>query len=137
MSCLENGSGKEADVAFNKLGLTHRAIQFLLKELPGLKAVSQPQQRDPTATTTSIPSPSPAPTIPSTTLPLISPPSSSSPAAIPPMPSEGNENDEDEEPLEVNESGCARFERFMGRKQFDIMGWLASKHRRAPAVCNT
>jgi len=47
-------------------------------------------------------------------------------------------NQLDEEPIQENESGCARTEIFKGRKPFDMFGWLASKHRKGPdsTVCN-
>lgn len=35
-------------------------------------------------------------------------------------------------PVKINPSGCARTEGFLGRKPFDMFGWLASRHRKAP-----
>jgi len=36
-------------------------------------------------------------------------------------------------PVKINASGCARTEGFTKRKPFDMFGWLASRHRKAPA----
>ncbi|CAL8111892.1 unnamed protein product [Orchesella dallaii] len=89
---------QEADASFNKMGLTHRAVQFLLEQLPGMKALASDFK-------------------------FVKP---------------ASPNQLEEEPIQENESGCARTEIFTGRKPFDMFGWLASKHRKAPdaTVCN-
>jgi len=84
--------------AFNMLGLTHRAVQFLLEQLPGVKAeVGKKGNANDTAGSTNA------------------------------------ENKNIVVQSSVNESGCARTEGFKSRKEFDMFGWLTSKHRDPPA----
>lgn len=46
-------------------------------------------------------------------------------------------NEDEEEEVKENLSGCARTEKFINRKEYDMFAWLASKHRELPKLTET
>lgn len=123
----ENDS--EAQAAFQRLGLTHRALEFMLQTLSQLKKSSE--------STTSAKA-----LLAAQEASKITPP-----CAVPAVLSDAKVEDDPEKREEVdgeetedlNEgsaSGCARLEKFGGRKSFDMFGWLTSKHRDPLRECD-